>query len=67
MIRDTLKKRPLITGEDISADLMKDLNIPFEIEYFLLVSSTIKGYLKYLEDIEKVAPVIDNGVKWKLL
>jgi len=65
MITDTVKKMSYAGADDISADLMNKLSIPFEIEYFLLVSSTIRGYLKYLENHEIVTPIIDNGVKWK--
>ncbi|UOD35626.1 MBL fold metallo-hydrolase [Deferribacteraceae bacterium V6Fe1] len=67
MITDTLKKMLYANADDISAKIMNVLNIPFEAEYFLLVSSTIKGYLKYLEKLEKVTAIIDNGVKWKLI
>ena len=54
-----------MNSEEISSKLMQNLNIPFETEYFLLVSSTIKGYLSYLEKNEKIAHLIDKGVKWK--
>lgn len=67
MILRTLNKLSCARADDISADLMNVLSIPFETEYFLLVSSSIKGYLKYLESHEKVTPIIDNGIKWKLI
>lgn len=66
-ILSILNSTSLINAEEIALQMMKKYDIFFNVEYFLLISSTIKGYLKYLENSGKVATIIENGVKWKLV
>lgn len=67
LISDVLSENQNITAEDITVKIMEKLEINFQVESFLLNSSTIKGYLRYMEKSHKALFKMDGGIKWSAL
>lgn len=62
-----LEKHSPLTADEITLQMIEKYEINLTVEYFLLISSTIKGYLKYLENLGKVVTLLEKGLKWKLV